>query len=383
MTRKDIWQAAAEGEFDTVKSFIDNGLDANIQNENGWTPLHFAARYGHVDVVRALLDSDKSLAQAPDVTGGVALHYAAMNGHDDVCRMLLLADPSTVSKPDTAGCKPLHYAVKHDHLATIHALVEGGADLHETSKADGGLLHVAAGNNSAKACRYLINQGVDKECVNGQGKTPIHIAAALDHDLIIVHLVLADVDVNAVSHAGETPLHLAARENKIKAIKCLLENGADEDVRNTEGKKPVHHIVHRGDADGLAILLQRSKSKEALNDELWPAMPLAASAGHSNTVFTLVEIGCDVNAQDQKGNAALHYLSQMGDRDGVQKLLERSSLDSNLKNTADETAADIAEKNGRDDIKMMILKHVRDNRRYQNNMMLRKYVRARRHAPGR
>lgn len=35
----NIWMAASDGELETVKAFLATGGDANMQDENGYTPL--------------------------------------------------------------------------------------------------------------------------------------------------------------------------------------------------------------------------------------------------------------------------------------------------------------------------------------------------------
>ena len=46
-----------------VKKLIQAGGDVNEQNGSGWTPLHYASHYGHVEVISALLaaGADKTL----------------------------------------------------------------------------------------------------------------------------------------------------------------------------------------------------------------------------------------------------------------------------------------------------------------------------------
>ena len=52
------------------------------------TPLIYAARYGHVVVVRVLLEGGVKVEGA-DALRSTALHHAAVNGHLEVCRLLL------------------------------------------------------------------------------------------------------------------------------------------------------------------------------------------------------------------------------------------------------------------------------------------------------
>ncbi len=63
----------------------------NTRDHCGWTPLHESCNYGHVEIVRLLLDHQ---ARADDPGGvnceGVTpLMDAATNGHEEVVRLLV------------------------------------------------------------------------------------------------------------------------------------------------------------------------------------------------------------------------------------------------------------------------------------------------------
>ena len=56
-TEKDhaLFQAAAGGDLAAVRHFLDDGADADVTNEEGWTPLMAAAQKGHMDIARLLI----------------------------------------------------------------------------------------------------------------------------------------------------------------------------------------------------------------------------------------------------------------------------------------------------------------------------------------
>jgi len=54
------------------------------------TPLHYAARYGHLSVVEYLVNQKADInAQSSGYPSGTPLHYAAQNGHLSVVEYLV------------------------------------------------------------------------------------------------------------------------------------------------------------------------------------------------------------------------------------------------------------------------------------------------------
>lgn len=70
----NIWVAASDGQLDEVKKFIEtDGLSPNAKDENGYTPVHAAASYGHMDLLRYLIDKGGDI-NVTDEDGDTALH---------------------------------------------------------------------------------------------------------------------------------------------------------------------------------------------------------------------------------------------------------------------------------------------------------------------
>ena len=53
--REQLHFASGDGDLETVKRLLQQGLDPNAFDDLGWTPLIHAAKRGHLDVVRCLL----------------------------------------------------------------------------------------------------------------------------------------------------------------------------------------------------------------------------------------------------------------------------------------------------------------------------------------
>jgi ankyrin repeat protein len=63
-------------------------VDPTALNKHGWSALHLASRWGHVEVVQFLLDHDTD-ATIQDNYGSTPLRLALQGGHIGVARLLV------------------------------------------------------------------------------------------------------------------------------------------------------------------------------------------------------------------------------------------------------------------------------------------------------
>ena len=84
-----ILTAAAAGDFEAVKEFLDTGADVNPKDgilES--TPLYAAALGGHKEVAELLIANGADVNSKND-RGMTPLHQAALGGHKEIAELLL------------------------------------------------------------------------------------------------------------------------------------------------------------------------------------------------------------------------------------------------------------------------------------------------------
>ena len=102
---------AENASFEIVELLIKNGANVRVcEPEQQWTALHFAAREGHSDIVKLLLENGAEV-DAKDSFGNTPLWRAVMTfkGDDRVIR-LLLSHKADMNIENNYGISPLEIA---------------------------------------------------------------------------------------------------------------------------------------------------------------------------------------------------------------------------------------------------------------------------------
>lgn len=63
-----------------MRNLLDKGVDPNLEDKNGYTALHYAARAGHIGVCKILLNAGASVNAATRAGKATPLHRAALAG---------------------------------------------------------------------------------------------------------------------------------------------------------------------------------------------------------------------------------------------------------------------------------------------------------------
>ncbi len=211
-----------------------------------------AVKKGDRAVVDRMLDADPSLASAKDATGTSAVLLAHYYGKTEVAAALLSRAPTLdVFEAATAGdakrvaalvdvdrsladavardgYTPLGLAAFFKRRDVVKALLERGAKPNVPSRDQGFTpLHSAvatdAGTAEGEIVRLLLEAGADPNAKSREGGTPLH-SAAFTGDLEIAELLLAyGADPNATDPKSLTPLDIA-RDRRNVEVAALLHH---------------------------------------------------------------------------------------------------------------------------------------------------------------
>jgi ankyrin repeat protein len=109
-TAKDespLMLAALKGQLDLARKLIERGADVN---KTGWTPLHYAATGGHLELINLLLENHAYIdAESPNKT--TPLMMAAQYGNAEAVKLLLEAG-ADASLRNQLGLSAIDFAAK-------------------------------------------------------------------------------------------------------------------------------------------------------------------------------------------------------------------------------------------------------------------------------
>ena len=149
--------ASRKGKTEEVRKLLSIGMvDVNaLDEEDGETSLHKAARFGHMAIARLLLERGADVDKS-DLSGWTPLFVASTEGKRSICQLLLDAGAEPRRK-NMFGRTALHYAASCGQIDVIKLLLERGADPNATCKyGETPLQYAARRGNHDPATRHAL-----------------------------------------------------------------------------------------------------------------------------------------------------------------------------------------------------------------------------------
>ncbi|XP_054157908.1 oxysterol-binding protein-related protein 1-like [Oppia nitens] len=188
------------------KSEID--LDLNCKGKQksnyGWSPLHLAAYFGHLNVVDELLNNNCDV-NIVNESGDTALHKAAYTGREDICVRLVAAN-ADVLIINGDGLTPRELARKESVKRILLAAEEADVKRREERFLS------AARNGDIDTMRSLLadtSKPLDINCKDLSGNTALHCSAYRAQKEVAVFLLKHGIDVAVKNNRGQLASALA------------------------------------------------------------------------------------------------------------------------------------------------------------------------------
>jgi ankyrin repeat protein len=248
----------------------------------GLTPLLYAARQGHADAVRALLDAGANVNEVSSGDKTSPLMIAVMNGHFDLA-MELIQRGANAALTTTAGATPL-YAAINVHWAPKAYYPEPSTRQEKTTLLElmDTLLQHGANPNARLSKELWYTEYAGKlTSVNSVGATPFWRAAQVGDVDAMKLLVARGADPSIETSEGVTPLAACTGQGfygnddrtvpagRMPAVKYLVEqlnadvNSVDRNPRG--GYTPLHNAAARGDNEMILYLVAKGAKVDAVS----------------------------------------------------------------------------------------------------------------------
>jgi ankyrin repeat protein len=287
----------------------------NIRLYDGRTPLHFAAREGHLGLLSFFIERNAQI-NIKDASGSTALHEAARVGNIKAMELLLSqgADPNA---QDAKGNSALHLGIPPEsHREAIGLLLNYRVNSNLRDEHGDSPLHIVVTlNRKSNIVQALLSGGTDVSIRNIDGKTALYLAVEEGRMELIPPLLSYQSDVFAADNGGITPFERALEiGNPVLSALITTETVFQTD---SAGNTILHKAIENyADIKTVSFILEQQAMINARNREGNTSLHLAASLNEAETGELLISRGADIFAPNARGETPLYmaFLSPGGVR---------------------------------------------------------------------
>ncbi|MCB9492940.1 MAG: ankyrin repeat domain-containing protein [Epsilonproteobacteria bacterium] len=212
------------------------GVDVNMQDDSGNTPLYAAVSQRNIEIVKVLLGSKGIDVNRQDLSGAAPLHRALLENNIEIAQELLKAEGIDVNKPNKPGDTPLHMAVSERNVKGVQVL------------------------RGAK--------GIEVNKPNKFGVTPLHLAVNREDEEVVQALLnFEGIAVNERDMSGATALLDAVKRGNFAIVNALFAKGADVSLKDKQGKSAIDVARENGFTEIVELLEQAQEKQSESSDQ--------------------------------------------------------------------------------------------------------------------
>ncbi len=153
-------------------------------------------------------------------------------------------------------------------------------------------LHEAIVCGDLNSVMHFLNQGVDINAYDAQGRAPLHLAAATGRIDILKILIANGANLQMPAEPTRAlPIHFAAGNNHVSAMNLLLAFRSDPNAKDSNEATPLHWAAYWGAYESIVSLIHRGADIHLKTNSGADALICAYLNSKSRIVDLLEELG--------------------------------------------------------------------------------------------
>lgn len=278
-----ITDAIEKDDYAQVEDMLVRGVDVDIVNTKGDSPLMSSIRYGKPEI-RDLILSLYPDINKPNKIGDSPILLATKQNDFDSIRILtvsganlnvknnygytpVLASVSLGSKElarhfitygSTAGINSTNFFkyIAKKNLLGIEVFLIGGMNPNIFDSNGNTALIIASANGDGKLVSLMTKYKANLNIVNKYGNNALIYSLRKKHPAIAKYLIERGADVNIINKKNETALFWASYHGYYDIVKLLLEKNANPSVKTKRGDT-AYDIAVKRNKDGVLSIFKR------------------------------------------------------------------------------------------------------------------------------
>lgn len=257
--------ATVTNQTNMIHYLLGLGIDVNVKDSKGETPLMYAAKNKEddaLDTLKALINCGADLNLASNSDGWTALGIACIFGNFSGAKVIFEASVDLVTKSKsqqkTFSCllivrelldevleeleskdiPILHAICESINYEMLNEFIEKGYDVNTKNYIGGTPLFYA---NTEEIINKLFEKSVDLNVMNKDGMNAF-LKACKDGNKILLDALIKKCGVNCVNILGQNYLHLSIMSGNFDLIGTLIEHGVNVNCFDYNGKNPAGYL---------------------------------------------------------------------------------------------------------------------------------------------
>ena len=327
--------------------YTDRGSAVSWDVRKGIEGLHVCAWFGMSTVIPALDQEDLEVDVEETTHGQTPLMYACRKGHVEVVRELLKLGAS-VNKVSGRGRTALFEAIAENRDEVVELLLSrdeleiNAVQIKESNRT--GLMLAARLERTSIVTLLLDHPKIKINQQDTYGCTALFLATVKDLSNIVEWLVQKPgIDVDLVENwTGRSPLILAAERDNCEIINLLLQNKANPNLkdRQSEGTAMLR-AAESGSLAAIELMLSYNVDLGSVDEDGRGLVHGASANGWPKIIRLLEQHGLNLNSKDSNGMTPLHEASRNNQEKVTEVLLELGA-DPTIKDKFERTPLKVA-----------------------------------------